>query len=297
MHVFVTGAAGFIGKAVVKELIAHGHSVTGLTRSENSASTITALGGTPLPGDLKDLDSLKRGAAAADGVIHLAFIHDFSDFAGACATDRAAITAMAETLTGTGKPFVHASGTMMCEKDKIATEDSRHTPDPPFDERSKSANLIYDLAEKGVRGSVLRFAPTVHADGTGGLTGFLIDVFKGKGGPVVYVGDGQARWPACYRDDAAVLARLALEKGTAGATYHAVTEQGVKLKDVVEMIGKILKVPVQNRSVEEAVPLLGMFAHLMNSDNPASSDKTRKELGWQTTGPTLINDFEAKLAK
>ena len=298
MHVFITGAAGFIGKAVTKELISHGHTVTGLARNDANASIITSLGATPLRGDLKDLDSLKAGAAAADGVIHLAFIHDFSDFEGVCATDRAAISAIGEVLAGTGKPFVLASGTMMCDPGTIATEDSRKKPDPPFDARAKSADLVYSLAaEKGIRASVLRFAPTVYADGDGGFVGYLINMFKQKGGPVVYVNDGQARWPACHRDDAAVLVRLGLEKGRAGATYHAVSEQGVKVREIVEMIGRNLGVPVESKSMEEALPTFAFFAHLMDSDNPASSEKTRKELGWETSGPTLIADFETNFPK
>ena len=299
MHVFITGAAGFIGKAVIKDLLAHGHTVTGLARNDANATIITSLGGTPLRGDLKDLDSLKRGAAASDGVIHLAFNHDLSDFAGAGMMDQAAVTAIGEALAGTGKPFVSSSGTLMCEQSGgIATEESNSTPMPPFDTRAKGVAMVLNLAkEKNVRASVVRFAPTVHADGTGGLTGRLFEMFKAMGGPAIYVGDGQARWPACYRDDAAVLVRLALEKGKAGATYHGVTEQGVKLKDIVTMIGEVLDLPVESRSVEEAAPSLAMFAHLMGMDNPASSEKTRKELGWQTSGPTLIADFRANLAK
>lgn len=295
MHVFVTGAAGFIGQATVKELIAHGHSVTGLARSDANASIITRAGGTPLKGDLKDIESLRRGAAASDGVVHLAFILDFNDFAGSCAADRAAIEAMGEVLAGTGKPFVLASGTLMCPKGVLATEDTQAARDsPPFSDRALSADLVYQLsAEKGVRGSVIRFAPTVYAEGDGGLTRALIDVYHEKGGPVVYIGDGSPRWPACHRDDAAALVRLALEKGKAGSTFHAVAEEGVSMKDTMGMVGKQMKLPVESRSVEDALPALGMLAYILALDNPTSSEKTRKELGWQPTRPGLIAEFEA----
>ena len=295
MHIFVTGAAGFIGQATVKELLAHGHSVIGLARNDANASIITAAGGTPLKGDLKDIESLRRGAEASDGVVHLAFIHDFNDFASSCAADRVAIEAMGEALAGTGKPFVLASGTLMCPKGVLATEDCENERDkPPFSDRAMSADLIYKFSkEKGVRGSVIRFAPTVHAEGNGGLTRMLIDIYHEKGGPVVYVGDGSPRWPACHRDDAAALVRLALEKGKAGSTFHAVTEEGVSMKDTMEMIGKQMKLPVESQAVEDAMPALGMFTFLLASDNPTSSEKTKKELGWQPTRAGLIADFEA----
>ena len=295
MRVFVTGAAGFIGQATVKELVAHGHSVIGLARNDANASKITAAGGTPIKGDLKDIESLRHGAEASDGVVHLAFIHDFNDFLNACATDRAAIEAMGEVMAGTGKPFVLASGTMGCPKGVLVTEDTE--PDrnmPPFSERTVSSDLVYNLSkEKGFRGSVIRFAPTVHAEGKGGLTGRLIEMYHEKGGPVVYIGDGSPRWPACHRDDAAALVRLALEKGKAGSTFHAVAEEGVSMKDTMGMVGKQMKLSVESQSVEDAMPALGMFAHLLASDNPSSSEKTRKELGWQPIRAGLIADFEA----
>ena len=295
MRVFVTGAAGFIGQATVKELLAHGHSVIGLARNDANASIITAAGGTPLKGDLKNIESLRRGAEASDGVVHLAFIHDFNDLASSCAADRVAIEAMGEALVGTGKPFVLASGTMICPKGVLATEDSEPVRDmPPFSDRAMSEDLIYKLSkEKGVRGSVIRFAPTVHAEGKGGLTRALIDIYHEKGGPVVYVGDGSPRWPACHRDDAAALVRLALEKGKAGSTFHAVAEEGVLVKDTMGMVGKQMKLPVESQSMENAVPVLGVLAYPLASDNPTSSEKTRKELGWQPTRPGLIADFEA----
>lgn len=295
MRVFVTGAAGFIGQATMKELLAHGHSVIGLARTEANASIITAAGGTPWKGDLEDTESLRRGAEASDGVIHLAFINDFKDFAKACALDRAAIEAIGEGLAGTGKPLVLASGTMMCPKGVLATEDSEPERDrPPFSDRVLSADLIYKLSkERGVRGSVIRLPPTVHAEGNGGLTRRLIDIYHEKGGPVVYVGDGSPRWPACHRDDTAVLMRLALEKGKPGSTFHAVSEEGVSMKETMGMIGKQMKLPVEVQSVQEALPALGMLAYVLALDNPSTSEKTRKELGWQPTRTGLIADFEA----
>lgn len=295
MHVFVTGAAGFIGQATVKELLAHNHSVIGLARNDASASIITAAGATPWKGDLEDLDSLRRGAEASDGVIHLAFVHDFKDYAKPCAIDRAAIRAMGEGLARTGKPFILASGTLLCPKGILATEDSEPERNlPPFSDRALSADLVYQLSkEKGVRGSVIRLPPTVHAQGNGGFTRMLIDIYHDKGGPVVYVGDGSTRWPACHRDDTATLIRLALEKGKPGSTYHAVTEGGLTTKEMMEMIGKHLKLPVEIQTVEEATPALGMFAGVLTLDNPSSSEKTRTELGWQPTRTGLIADFEA----
>ncbi|MCJ1455325.1 hypothetical protein MMC28_005679 [Mycoblastus sanguinarius] len=295
MRIFVTGAAGFIGQATIKELLLHGHSVIGLARNESNASIITAAGGTPLTGDLKDLDSLRRGAEASDGVIHLAFIHDFNDIASSCTADRAAIEAMGEVLAGTGKPFVLASGTLLLPKGVLGKEDTEPKADMPgFSDRAMSADLVYRLSkEKGVRGSVIRFAPTVYAEGKGGLIGRLIELYHEKGGPVVYIGDGSARWPACHRDDAAVLVRLALEKGKPGSTFHAVAEEGVSSKDSMGMVGRQMKLPVESRAVEEAAPALGMLAHVLALDNPTSSEETRKELGWQPTRAGLIADFEA----
>ena len=295
MHVFVTGAAGFIGQATIKELQSHGHTVTGLARNDANASIITSLGATPLRGDLADLDSLRRGAASSDGVVHLGFVHDFANFASVCATDRAAIQAMGEAIAGTNKPLIISSGTLGCPKGAITTEDTENERNnPPFTDRALSADLTHKFAkESGVRGMVVRFAPTVHAEGKGGLTRAMIDIYRQKGGPVVYVGDGAARWPACHRDDAATLIRLVLEKGQAGKTYHAVDEEGVSMKDVAEMIGKGLKQPVESTSAEEAAKVVGMFGPLMAADNPTSSEKTRKELGWEARGLGLLKDFTA----
>lgn len=294
MRVFVTGAAGFIGSATVQELIKNGHQVLALAHSDASIETLTKAGAEAHKGDLKDIESLKSGAQATDGVIHLAFIHDFSDMAAVCAIDRAAIEAMGEVLAGTEKPLVIVSGTLGLPKGTLMTEDAdpeRNTP--PFSDRAFSADLVYALSkEKKVRGTVIRLAPTVHGAGDRAFIPMLINACRQKGS-VIYVGDGSARWPAVHREDAAVLLRLALERGTAGATYHAVAEPGVRMKDVVEVLGKKLQLPLQSESVHGAAAALGFIGHVIALDNPVSSEKTQKELGWHPTRPGLLADVEA----
>lgn len=292
MRVFVTGAAGFIGRGTVRELLQNGHQVLGLARSDANIAALTEAGAEPHKGDLKDLDSLKSGAAACDGVIHLAFIHDFSDFPAVCAADRAAIAAMGDALAGTNKPLVVASGTLSVPKGVLATEDTPAERDHPMADRALSADLVYALSkEKQVRGSVIRLAPTVHGAGEAGFIPMLIKAFREKGS-VMYVGDGSARWPAVHRDDAAVLLRLAVEKGTAGATYNAVAEQGVAQRDIAAVIGKHLQLPVRELPKEEAGEALGFLGAVTAMDNPTSSEKTRKELGWEPTRLGLLADIE-----
>ena len=293
MRVFVTGAAGFIGRAVTQELLNNGHQVLGLARNDANAEAITKAGAEPHRGDLEDIESLKSGAKAADGVIHLAFIHDFSDFARVTAVDRAAIEAMGEVMAGTGKPLVIASGTMGAPKGKLATEDTEPDRNTPFSDRARSADLVYTLSrEKQVRGSVIRLTPTVHGTEDHGFIPILINLAR-KNGFVTYIGDGSARWPAVHRLDAAILFRLALEKGTAGATYNAVAEQGVPIKDIMTVIGKHLQLPVESKPLNEAAGAIGFFAHVIGSDNLTSSEKTQRELGWHPTQPELLVDMEA----
>lgn len=293
MRVFITGAAGFIGSATVQELIKNGHQVLALARSDANIEILTKLGAEPHKGDLEDLESLKSGAKATDGVIHLAFIHDFSNFAEVCATDRAAIEAMAEVLAGTGKPLIIASGTLGLPKGTLGIEDSEPVRDHPLSDRALSADLVYATSkEKKIRGTVVRFAPTVHGKGDHGFITMLGNAYRQKGS-VIYVDDGSARWPAVHREDAAVLLRLALEKGTAGATYHAVAEQGVRIKDLAEVIGEKLQLPLKSESIQEAAGSLGFLGHVIALDNPVSSDKTQKELGWHPTRLGLLADMEA----
>jgi nucleoside-diphosphate-sugar epimerase len=292
MLVFVTGAAGFIGRAVVQELLANGHEVLGLARSSASADAITAAGATAHRGDLTDLDSLKSGAKAADGVIHLAFVADFANFAGAAAVDAAAIEAMGEVMAWTGKPLVIASGTMMTPKGVLATEDTEPDRGTPFSVRNQGSDAIYAISkDKGVRGSVIRLAPTVHDKQDRGFIAMFINTAQ-KLGHATYIGDGSARWPAVHRLDAAVLFRLALEKGKAGATYNAVAEQGVLTRDIAEEVGKKFGIPVQGKSMDEAGKDLGFLAYPLGADNPTSSEKTRIELGWEPAQLGLLDDIK-----
>ena len=292
MRGFVTGAAGFIGQATVQDLLKNGHQVLGLARNEATISALTKAGVEPHKGDLKDLESLKSGAKATDGVIHLAFIHDFSDFKGACAVDRAAIEAMGDALAGTGKPLVVASGTLSLPKGALMAEDAEPERDGAMTDRAQSADLVYALSRgKNVRGTVIRLAPTVHDAGDRGFMAMLINTYRQRGS-VIYVGDGSARWPAVHREDAAVLLRLALEKGAAGATYHAVAEEGVRMRDVGAVMGKKLQLPVQGKSSPEAAEALGFLGHVIAFDNPCSSEKTRKDLGWHPSRIGLLEDLE-----
>ena len=293
MRVFVTGAAGFIGSATVHELIKHGHQVLGLVRNEAQIEAMIKAGAEPHKGDLKDIESLKSGAKAADGVIHLAFIHDFSDFAGSCAADRAAIEAMGEVLAGTGKPLLIASGTLTYPAGVLATEDAEPDRNSGLSDRVKSADLIRTLSkEKHIRGAVVALAPTVHGAGDAGFIPRLIGMSRERGS-VIYIDDGSARWPAIHREDAAVVLRRVLESGKAGATYHAIAEQGVAMKDIMTLVGKHLQLPVEGKSVQEAMGTMGFFAHVVGKDNPSSNDKTRKELGWEPTKLGLLADMEA----
>ena len=293
MRVFVTGAAGFIGRATVEELVNNGHQVLGLARSDANIENITKAGGEPHKGSLEDLESLRSGARAADGVIHLAFIHDFQNLAHATAVDRAAIEAIGEVLSGTRKPLIISAGTLMLPKGVLANENTEDEKVGPFAERLKSAELISTLSkEKQVRGMVMRFAPTVHGAGDWGFIPILTNMCREKGS-AVYIGDGSNRWPAVQRADAAVLLRLALEKGRPGATYHAVAEEGIAMKDIITVIAKHLNLPIEGKSAEEAAAVYGFFAHPVGADNPTSSEKTQKELGWRPVQPGLLADMEA----
>jgi nucleoside-diphosphate-sugar epimerase len=293
MRVFVTGAAGWVGQALVKELLDHGHQVLGLVRNDANAAILTKAGAEVHRGDLEDLESLKSGAKAADAIAHLAFIHDFTNMAHSTAVDRAAIEAMAEAIAGTGKPLIITTGTLIVKTNgEVATEDSEIERELKMNDRWKSEDLILSLAkEKNIRGMVVRLSPTTHGAGDKGFAAMFVTMAR-KAGRAVYIGDGSARWPAVHRRDAAVLFRLALEKGASGAIYHAVAEQGVRLKDTMTLIGNRLQVPVESQSVEQAVPTMGFFAYAMVMDKPTSSDKTQKELGWSPKEDGLLADMD-----
>ena len=293
MRVFVTGATGFIGRVTIEELLKHGHKVVGLARNDANAEALSNAGVECHRGNLEDLESLRSGAKASEGVIHLGFVHDFSNFARAVAIDNAAVEAMLEVMTGTGKPFVLASGTMGTPSGILCTEDTEPERGTPFSGRAISADLVYEMSrETNIRGSVIRLCPTVHGEGDKGMIPRFIDVFS-KSGNVVYVGEGSARWPAVHRLDAAVLFRLALEKGTAGATYMAVAEQGIPTKDFMTVIGNRLQLPVEGKPLEKVVEAMGVLGYVIARDNPCSSEKTQKELEWHPTQVGLLEDMEA----
>ncbi len=289
MRVFVTGASGFIGSAVVPELVAAGHRVLGLARSEGSARALAAAGAEVLRGDLNDLQSLKTGAAESEGVIHLGFVHDFANFEASVRTDRDAIEAMSTVLEGTGRPFVFASGVAALLPGRLATEEVPFSASFP---RSANAVLALGFAERGVRVSSIRFAPTVHGPGDHGFVKRLVEVARDKG-VSGYIGDGQNRWPAVHRLDAARLVRLALESAPAGSVLHAVAEEGVPARTIAETIGRQLGLPAASISPEAAAAHFGWIGRFFSMDQPASSALTRQRMGWTPTHPGLIADLEA----
>jgi nucleoside-diphosphate-sugar epimerase len=291
MRVFVTGATGFVGSAVVKELLAHGHKVLGMARSDAGARALETAGADVHWGSLEEPESLKRGAAQADGVAHLAFIHDFSRYAENGQIDRHAIEAMGAALAGTDRPLIVTSGTALVAPGQVATEDMRLPHDSGFPRLSEQA-ADAARARYGVETMAIRLAPTVHGQGDKGFVPMFVATARDKK-VSAYVGDGNNRWTAVHRLDAASLYRLALEKGTSGAIYHGVAEEGVTFKDVATMIGRRLDVPVVSLAPEEAAGhfgFLGMFASL---DIPASSAKTRAALGWSPTHAALLPDMDA----
>jgi nucleoside-diphosphate-sugar epimerase len=301
MRVFVTGASGWIGSAVVPELIGAGHQVTGLARSDESAAALTAAGAQVHRGTLDDLDILRSAAAASDGVIHLAFKHDIAfsgGFQDAATADRRAVETMCEALEGSGRPFVLASGLLGLTPGRTATEqDGRESaPDaagpaagPAM--RHATAQLTLDFAARGVRSSVLRLPPTVHGDGDNGFMATVVGVARDQG-TSAYIGDGANRWPAVHQVDAAQLFRLAVEQAPAGSVLHAVADEGVPIRDVAEVIGRHLEVPVTGITPEEAAAHFTWLAAFLALDSPASSTLTRELLGWQPTQPGLIDDLD-----
>jgi nucleoside-diphosphate-sugar epimerase len=287
MRVFVTGASGWIGSAVIPELLGAGHQVLGLARSDSSAAAVAALGAEVLRGDLNDLDTLRAGAAGSDGVIHLAFIHDFSDFDASLAADRRAIETMGAALEGSGKPLVIASGTPQVPG-RVATERDEQAAVGGASGRAANAVATLDLAARGVRSSVVGLPRTVHGDGDRhGFIAIMVATARDKG-VSGYVGDGSNRWPAVHVLDAAHLFRLAVEQAPAGSRLHAVGDEGVPIGDIAGVISRHLSVPTASVPAAD----FGFLGQILAIDQPASATITRELLGWRPVQPGLIDDME-----
>jgi nucleoside-diphosphate-sugar epimerase len=301
MRVFVTGASGWIGSAVVGELIDAGHQVVGLARSNGSADALTAAGAEVHRGTLDDLEGLHSAAGSSDGVIHLAFKHDLAfsgDFQGAADADRRAVETLGDGLAGSDRPLVIASGTLGLAPGRLATERDGHGADATPaalgagpQTRLATAELTLALASRGVRSSVVRLPPTNHGDGDNGFVPALVRIAREKGASG-YVGDGTNRWPAVHRLDSARLFRLALESAPAGSTLHAIADEGVPIRDIAEVIGRHLDLPVVAISPDDAGEHFAWLAGFLAADSPASSALTRELLGWDPTHPGLIADLE-----
>ncbi len=289
MRVFLTGATGFVGTAVTQELLSAGHQVLGLTRSEKGAEALRAAGAEPHHGDLENLDSLRQGAATTDGTIHCGFIHDFSNFAKSCEVDRQAIETIGSTLAGSDRPFLNTSGLAGFAPGRQATENDALAPDAT--PRAPAEGLTLRLASRGVRAGVVRLSPSVHGEGDHGFMPMIIGVARAKG-VSAYIGEGNNLWAGVHRLDAAVLYRLALENGAAGACHHGIADEGVPTRELAEAIGRGLDLPVRSLSAEEAKDHFGWMAFFFSMNLAASSALTRERLGWQPTRPGLLADLE-----
>jgi nucleoside-diphosphate-sugar epimerase len=301
MRVFVTGASGWIGSAAIPELLSAGHQVVGLARSDASAEALVAAGAEVHRGTLDDLDGLRAAAAASDGVIHLAFKHDMAfsgDFEGAAAADRRAVETIGETLAGSDRPLLIASGTLGLTPGHVASEQDGHGPASALPDigsgprtRWATAELVLSLGSRGVRSSVVRLAPTNHGDGDNGFLAALVGIARERG-VSGYIGEGSNRWPAVHRLDTARLFRLALEQAPAGSTLHAVADEGVPIREIAEVIGRHLDIPVVSIAPEDAGEHFSWLAGFLAADSPASSALTRELLGWQPTQPGLLADLD-----
>ncbi len=299
MRIFVTGASGWIGSAVVPELLGAGHEVVGLARSEASAQRLEAAGALVYRGDLDDADDLAKAAADSEGVIHLAFQHEVAfggDFAAAGAADRRAVEAMGAALADSDRPLVLASGMLGLTPGRVATEDDGLVPDAavrgnPAGIRAATALLALSLRGIGVRSSVLRLPPTVHGDGDNGFMATLVGIARERG-VAGYVGDGSNRWPAVHRSDAASLFRLAVEAAPAGSVLHAAADEGVAFRDIADAMGRHLGVPAASVAPADAAEHFAHLGHFVGLDSPASAAVTRELLAWEPTGPTLLKDLE-----
>ncbi len=289
MRVFVTGATGWVGSAVVKELLGTGHSVIGLARSDAGMAAVKTAGATPLRGDVVDLDSLRRGVAEADGVIHTAFNHDFSKFKENCENDGRAIAALAEAA-GTDRPLLVTSGTAFVRPGALAVESDVPAATADQIPRVASEKAAMAAARGGACVSIVRLPPTVHGDGDHGFVAMLIGVAREKG-VAAYIGDGANRWAAVHRFDAAHVYRLALEKGARGVAYHAVGEEGVPTREIAAAIGKGFGLPVVTKAPEEAAAHFGFLATFFGLDCPCSSAWTREQLGWAPGELGLLDDL------
>ncbi len=290
MRVFVTGATGFVGSAVVQELLKAGHQVLGLARSEQAAKTLQAAGAEVHLGSLEDPDSLQSGARAADGVIHTGFNHDFSRFQENCELDRRAITALGKGLSGSDRPLIITSGIGLLAPGKLATEADR-VPETSHNPRIATEQAADALLDQGINVSLLRLPPSVHGKGDHGFVPFLIQIAKDKG-QSAYIAEGLNRWSAVERFDAAKLYRLALEKATPGARYHGVAEEGIAFFKIAEVIARRLKLPLVSLKSEEAAENFTWFEHFARLDCPTSSVQTREQLNWQPKGLSLLADID-----